>query len=410
MVLMSRSPVGLCALVNRRLSGLLYSRYGERQRGALIRMGRAHLDETPFQPVEPRVFPMRRVAGDKNDAKTAILLKNKGSEIGIVLYSGAQMSAVLGLTDLFTVANKLSAERAGTNARELRISHWQAENGTDRFVRVFNTDTDSHWHTHQQQDRALDCLILPPTLDVDPQEKQSIRIFAEWVKAQHAIGTLICSVCGGAFWLATIGLLHGRSATTHWSYAELLATRFPDVHVDKDKLIIDHGDVITAGGVMAWIDLGLKLIDRFISPTIMLETSRYFLVDAAGREQRFYASFSPPMSHGDVPVLQVQLWLQSGKAESASVSEMATKARLGEKTFLRRFQKATGLTPTEYVQHLRVGRARASLEFTSLTINEISWNVGYEDAGSFRKVFQRIMGLTPRDYRRRFGVGDRSNS
>ncbi len=351
---------------------------------------------------------MRRVAGDKNDAKTAILSRNRISEIGIVLYSGAQMSAVLGLTDLFTVANRLSVERAGADARELRISHWQAENETDRFVRILDSHRDSHPDTHQQQERTLDCLILPPTLDVDPQEKQSFRNFAKWVKAQHAIGTLICSVCGGAFWLATIGLLDGRSATTHWSYAELLATRFPDVCVDKDKLIIDHGDVMTAGGVMAWIDLGLKLIDRFIGPTIMLETARFFLVDPAGREQRFYASFSPPMNHGDVPVLQVQLWLQSGKAESATVSEMAKKARLGERTFLRRFLKATGLTPTGYVQHLRVGKARASLEFTSLTINEISWNVGYEDTSSFRKVFQRIMGLTPGDYRRRFGVSDKN--
>jgi transcriptional regulator GlxA family with amidase domain len=348
---------------------------------------------------------MRRVAGDKNGAKTAILSRNRISEVGVVLYSGAQMSSVLGLTDLFTVANKLSVERAGADARELRISHWQAEKETDRFVRVFATHPD----IQQQQERALDCLVLPPTLEVGPYEEQSIRSFATWVKAQYETGTLICSVCGGAFWLATIGLLDGRSATTHWSYAQLLATRFPDVCVDKDKLIIDHGDVMTAGGVMAWIDLGLKLIDRFIGPTIMLETARFFLVDAAGREQRFYASFSPPMNHGDVPVLQVQLWLQSGKAESATVSEMATKARLGERTFLRRFQKATGLTPTGYVQHLRVGRARASLEFTSLTINEISWKVGYEDTSSFRKVFQRIMGLTPGDYRRRFGVCDKSN-
>jgi transcriptional regulator GlxA family with amidase domain len=351
---------------------------------------------------------MRRVAGDKNDAKTAILSRSRISEVGIVLYSGAQMSAVLGLTDLFTVANRLSVERAGADARELRISHWQAENETDRFVRILDSHRHSHPDTQEQQERTLDCLILPPTLDVDPQEKQSFSNFAKWVRAQHAIGTLICSVCGGAFWLATIGLLDGRSATTHWSYAELLAMRFPDVCVDKDKLIIDHGDVMTAGGVMAWIDLGLKLIDRFIGPTIMLETARFFLVDPAGREQRFYASFSPPMNHGDVPVLQVQLWLQSGKAESATVSEMAQKARLGERTFLRRFLKATGLTPTGYVQHLRVGKARASLEFTSLTINEISWNVGYEDTSSFRKVFQRIMGLTPGDYRRRFGVSDRN--
>ena len=152
----------------------------------------------------------------------------------------------------------------------------------------------------------------------------------------------------------------GRSATTHWSYAQLLAANFPHIHVDADKLIIDHGDVVTAGGVMAWLDLGLKLVDRFTSPTIMLDTARFFLADAAGREQRFYASFAPPMNHGDVAVRKIQLWLQSGKTGAATVSEMAAKARLGERTFLRRFQKATGLTPTEYVQHIRVSKARES--------------------------------------------------
>jgi transcriptional regulator GlxA family with amidase domain len=117
---------------------------------------------------------MRKAAGDKNDVKTAILSRNRISEVGIVLYSGAQMSSALGLTDLFTVANKLSVERADADARELRISHWQAERETGRFVRIFDT--------HQQQERALDCLILPPTLDVDPQERQSIRDLAKWVK------------------------------------------------------------------------------------------------------------------------------------------------------------------------------------------------------------------------------------
>jgi transcriptional regulator GlxA family with amidase domain len=86
---------------------------------------------------------------------------------------------------------------------------------------------------------------------------------------------------------------------------------------------------------------------------------------------------------------------------------MAERPRMSERTFLRRFQRATGLTPIEYVQHLRVSKARESLEFSSLTINEIAWKVGDEDSGSFRKVFQKIMGLSPGDYRRRFNVADR---
>lgn len=199
-------------------------------------------------------------------------------------------------------------------------------------------------------------------------------------------------------------MLNGRSATTHWSFSETLAERFPEIRVDTEKLIIDDGDIITAGGLMAWVDLGLKLVDRFLGPTVMLETARFFLVDVSGQQQRFYSNFSPKLHHGDEPILKVQQWLQNSDVSSLSVSTMAAKARMGERTFLRRFQKATGLTPTEYVQHLRVGKARESLEFSSLAMKEIAWKVGYEDYGAFRKVFQKIMGLSPGDYRLRFSV------
>jgi transcriptional regulator GlxA family with amidase domain len=263
--------------------------------------------------------------------------------------------------------------------------------------------------THQQPPQKLVGLILPPNLDTDPQGG-AIPQLQEWVETQHASGCIVCSVCGGAFLLAKTGLLNGRSATTHWSFSETLAERFPEIRVDTEKLIIDDGDIITAGGLMAWVDLGLKLVDRFLGPTVMLESARFFLVDVSGRQQRFYSNFSPKLHHGDEPILKVQQWLQNSDVSRMSVSTMAAKARMGERTFLRRFQKATGLTPTEYVQHLRVGKARESLEFSSLAMKEIAWKVGYEDYGAFRKVFQKIMGLSPGDYRLRFGVqGNRTH-
>ena len=157
---------------------------------------------------------------------------------------------------------------------------------------------------------------------------------------------------------------------------------------------------------MAWLDLGLRLVDRYLGPVVMVKTAQYFLAGPAGRQQRFYANFSPSLHHGDEAVLRIQLWLQTMLSESVTIDKMATKAHLGQRTFLRRFQKATGLTPTEYVQHLKVQKARELLEFTTLSIKEISWRVGYEDTGFFRKTFEKFVGLRPVDYRRRFGAGD----
>ncbi len=86
---------------------------------------------------------------------------------------------------------------------------------------------------------------------------------------------------------------------------------------------------------------------------------------------------------------------------------MAARAKLGERTFLCRFRKATGLKPNEYVQHVRIGKAREALEFSAQSISEIAWKVGYEDQGAFRKIFSRIVGLSPGEYRKRFGIADR---
>ena len=156
--------------------------------------------------------------------------------------------------------------------------------------------------------------------------------------------------------------------------------------------------------MLAWTDLGLKLVDRYLGPSIMLETARFMLADPPGREQRYYSNFAPKLRHGDAAVLKVQHWLQTEATKQPSISAMASVSGLEERTFLRRFQKATGLNPTQYNQRLRVGKAREMLEFTSDTVNEIAWAVGYDDPRSFRKVFHKVMGLSPGDYRRRFAV------
>jgi transcriptional regulator GlxA family with amidase domain len=323
------------------------------------------------------------------------------TEIGILLYPGSQDSAVAGLTDLFAVANRLSVERGGPCARELRTSHWRAEGNRKQLKRVFDT------HKHLANHGLLVALIVPPSLDTEPCGK-SFRSQARWIAARHVEGTILCSICAGAFLLAETGLLNGRSATTHWIHTERLGRLFPAVHVDTGKLMIDDGDIVTAGGIMAWVDLGLRLIHRWVGPAIMLATARYFLVDPAGREQRFYSPFAPRLEHGDSAALEVQHWVQLHYAERVTVDRLALRAKLGERTFLRRFSKATGLKPIEYLQHVRIAKAREALEFSTQSINEIAWKVGYEDHGAFRKVFNRIVGLSPGQYRDRFGIADRS--
>jgi transcriptional regulator GlxA family with amidase domain len=174
------------------------------------------------------------------------------------------------------------------------------------------------------------------------------------------------------------------------------------VRFDAESVIVDDGDIITAGAVMAWSDLGLRLVDRLIGPAVTVETARYMQLDPAGREQRHYSAFAPRLNHGDAPVLRVQHWLQATGAREVSLGAMAERAGLEARTFGRRFRRATGLRPTEYCQHLRVGRARAMLEVSTRPVAQIAWEVGYGDEAAFRKIFRRVVGLAPGAYRLRF--------
>ncbi len=314
--------------------------------------------------------------------------------IGLVLYPGVQQAAVLGLSDLFSVANSIAAEYQQHTV--LQVTHWQSP-GQDR-------DPIPTGDASANPSCALSALILPPALSTPVVPERGDRL-TQWLRDRHAQGVVLGSICAGAFLLAATGLMTGRRMTTHWKYAELLQQHFPDIAVDADRLVIDDGDVISAGGLMSWTDLGLRLVDRLLGPTIMIHTARMLLVDPPGREQRYYSVFSPRLNHGDAAILKVQHWLQATQAKEISLSALALQANLEARTFLRRFQKATGMTSTDYCQRLRVGRARELLQFGNAPVDSVAWEVGYNDAGAFRKVFTRIVGLTPGEYRRRFSAG-----
>lgn len=314
------------------------------------------------------------------------------AEVGLVLYPGCQLAMVHGITDLFAIASHFSVDRGGG---VLRVSHW-AMDEQGGFSRAFDT---------HPAEATLPAMLISPGRLTGPPDAQEAAPYARWLLNRHAQGVVLVSTCGGAFLLAETGLLAGRPATTHWLFADQFRDRFPDVRLDIDKMVIEDGDIITAGGLMAWTDLGMRIVDRLLGPTVMIETGKFLLIDASGREQRHFSSFAPRLTHGDEAVLKVQHWLQERAGRAVSVSDMAGKAGLEERTFLRRFKGATGMKPIEYVQNLRVGKARELLEFTKRSIDQIAWAVGYEDSTAFRRIFHRIMGLSPGDYRNRFSSG-----
>lgn len=315
-------------------------------------------------------------------------------ELGVLIYSGAQMAAVHGLTDLFAVANRIAAEHQSEQLPSLRISHWQAETG-HAPTRVFDSQPSSG--------QALTALLIPPSI-AGFSEGQASAELLDWLRQQHRTGTILGGVCVGSILMAESGLLDGRSATTHWTSAKSFAARYPSIRLEADKPIVDDGDLITTAGLMAWSELGLRLVDRLLGPSIAASTARFLVIEHSDSASECGSNFAPILAHGDGAILKVQHWLQASGAVDVSLAAMAQEAGLEERTFLRRFRAATGLKPTEYCQHLRVGKARQMLEFTNGTIDLIAWTVGYQDPGAFRATFKKITGLAPSDYRSRFGV------
>ena len=323
----------------------------------------------------------------------------RGGEIAILAYPNSQTAAVHGLTDLFCVANSIHRAQGGTSVGEIVVSHWKLNEVSGRVVRSYATCSG--------RSQKLAAIILPPSIGVPETRNLSRERLCRWLKARHAQGTALCSVCAGAFLLAETGLLNDRSATTHWSHAHELEHRFPKIKIEVGKLLIDHGDVFTAGGVMAWVDLGLRWIEKLMSPTVMLASARFFVVDPPRLDQRLYTPFSPNLLHGDIQILQLQHWIHSKYSEELTVAALAKLAAIGERTFLRRFYRATGLKPSEYFQQVRVTKAQEALEFSIHTVEEITSMVGYHDISAFRQVFKKVVGLTPAEYRVRFGLAGR---
>jgi transcriptional regulator GlxA family with amidase domain len=227
----------------------------------------------------------------------------------------------------------------------------------------------------------------------------------DWLRKLHGQGAILCSACTGVLLLAETGLLDGREATIHWAFAPTFHRNFPDVHLRTQDVLVTAGErqeLVMTGGVMSWHDLALHLIARHVGPSAAQAMARLLMLEWHGDGQVPYIAFSPGLDHGDSLVLQLQEWLQSHYMVANPVEEVVARSGLSERTIERRFRKAAGCSPILYVQNLRIAAARRRLERTDMPVEEIGYEVGYENTAFFRRVFKRTTRLTPGAYRHKF--------
>lgn len=317
--------------------------------------------------------------------------------IDILAYDGCANSGVSGFCDALALANSL----AGRNHFTMRVV---SRNGAR--VRPFSGPplcVDCPMDAPLPGEAIREAVYVPPAIGLEAPDAE----LAAWVGRAHAAGAVACAACAGVFFLAEAGLLAGRAATTHWGLAAMFADRYPDVRLTPERMLVDGGDYVCAGGLTAYFDLALHLTARFASTELAASCARVLLLDPGRVCQTPYMNLLSPPLHGDAAIITAQEWLENNYARPFRIRELAEAARLSERTLLRRFKKATGRAPREYVQALRVERAKRLLESGNASVDEIAAQVGHNDAPSFFRLFKTLAGLTPGEYRKRFGIVSR---
>ena len=251
-------------------------------------------------------------------------------------------------------------------------------------------------------------VVCVPEVTIPPGEPLEGRFTAEiaWLKRCYAQGSTLATACSGAMLLAEAGLLDGQEATTHWAYCDILRSRYPAVRVRKERALVVSGDgqrLVMAGGGTSWQDLALYLIARFVGVDVAMQVARINLIDWHAIGQQPFARLARSRQVDDAVIARCQTWIADHYQEPSPVTALVQLSGLAERSFKRRFQQATGMSPLEYVHTLRLEEAKQMLEAGIRPIEAIANEVGYEDAGFFSRLFRRKVSLTPAQYRKRFG-------
>ncbi|MEJ6023833.1 GlxA family transcriptional regulator [Ramlibacter sp. PS4R-6] len=228
-----------------------------------------------------------------------------------------------------------------------------------------------------------------------------------WLLRCHEAGATLASACSGAVLLARTGLLDGLEATSHWAFCDALQRLHPTTRWYADRGLVSTGPgkrILMAGSGVAWHMLALALVARHAGPEDAMRVARINLMDLQVSSPLAYASLTHGARAADPVIERAQQWVAQHYAEAdAPVADMARITGLAERTFKRRFAAATGMTPMEYIHHVRLEEAKHLLETGDTAIEAIAVDVGYSDNSFFTKLFKRKVGMTPAKYRQRFG-------
>jgi transcriptional regulator GlxA family with amidase domain len=243
--------------------------------------------------------------------------------------------------------------------------------------------------------------VVPPQLLVE--KLATYAFLGEWLREQHERGCILATGCNGNLLFVEAGLMRGRPVTTSWLYAELFRERYPDVDLDLNSILIDRNGIVSVGGILCGLDLMLAVIESRVSAEVARLCAKFMLLENRRPSSVPFDKRQAVLNH-DRMIRKAVDWIRSNLHRRISVDDLVARVSTSRRNLTRRFRDATGESPKEYIQRVRIDRAKSLLETTDMPVERIAEQVGYADTSAFARQFGSQTMMTPREYRNRFQV------
>ncbi len=306
------------------------------------------------------------------------------------------IACIVGAYEIFTVANKYCKENERKELFKVELA------GVSKTAEFDNGLLTVRPHTNISAISKTHLIIIPSLVRDFEKAMKGNKLLVDWIEQQYKHGAEVASMCTGTFMLASAGLLDGKNCSTHWSAADTFRTMFPKVNLQADKLITDEHGIYTNGGAYSFLNLVIYLIEKYYDRQTAIYCSKIFQIEIDRNSQSAFTIFTGQKLHGDEMVQKAQAYIENKVDEKISVEDLSSKFAVGRRNFDRRFIKATGNTPLEYSQRVKIESAKKAFETSRKTINEVMYEVGYSDVKAFREVFRKITGMSPLEYRSKY--------
>lgn len=306
------------------------------------------------------------------------------------------LSSIVGSYKIFTRANEYWKNTGKTEVFTIQLA------GISKEVEFYNGLFTVKPHTNISAIIKTNLIIIPSLNHNYDDAVRGNKALIEWIESQYKNGAEVASICTGTFLLASSGLLDGKTCSTHWAAADNFRSMFPKVNLQTDKLITDENGIYTNGGAYSFLNLILYLVEKYYDRQTAIYCSKVFQIEMDRQSQSAFTIFQGQKQHGDEMVKKAQEFIEGSSREKISMEKLSSRFAVSRRNFDRRFIKATGNTPVEYAQRVKIESAKKRFESTRKTISEVMYEVGYSDMKAFREVFRKITGISPLEYRNKY--------